>query len=38
MLVGIYIGNRIHLSIAELAFRRLVGATLLACSVPLLLK
>jgi len=38
MLIGIYIGNRIHLGIAELAFKRLVGATLLACSVPLLLK
>ncbi|MBI3044881.1 MAG: sulfite exporter TauE/SafE family protein [Betaproteobacteria bacterium] len=38
MLIGIYIGNRIHLDIAELAFKRLVGVTLLACSVPLLLK
>ena len=38
MLIGIYIGNRIHLSISELTFRRVVGATLLACSVPLLLK
>lgn len=38
MLIGIYAGNRIHLSIAELAFKRLVGVTLLACSVPLLLK
>ena len=38
MLVGIYLGNRIHLNIAELAFKRLVGVTLLACSVPLLLK
>lgn len=38
MLIGIAIGNRIHLSISELAFKRLVGVTLLACSVPLLLK
>ena len=38
MLIGIYVGNRIHLNIAELAFKRLVGVTLLACSVPLLLK
>jgi uncharacterized protein len=38
MLIGIYIGNRIHLNLAELAFKRLVGVTLLACSVPLLLK
>lgn len=38
MLIGIYVGNRIHLSISELTFKRVVGATLLACSVPLLLK
>ena len=38
MLIGITIGNRIHLNIAELTFKRLVGVTLLACSVPLLLK
>ena len=38
MLAGIAIGNRIHLNIAELTFKRLVGVTLLACSVPLLLK
>lgn len=38
MLIGIYIGNHIHLRLSELAFRRLVGATLLACSVPLMLK
>lgn len=38
MLVGIYVGNHIHVRIPELAFRRLVGATLMACSVPLLLK
>lgn len=38
MLIGIYVGNRIHVRISELAFRRLVGATLMACSVPLMLK
>ena len=38
MLIGIYVGNRIHLSISELMFKRVVGATLMACSVPLLLK
>jgi hypothetical protein len=38
MLIGIIVGNRIHVGIAELAFNRLVGTTLLACSVPLLLK
>ena len=38
MLVGVAIGNRIHLALSEIAFRRLIGGTLLACSVPLLLK
>jgi len=38
MMLGIYIGNRIHLRLSELAFRRLVGATLMACSIPLMLK
>lgn len=38
MLLGITIGNRIHLAISELTFKRVVGATLMACSVPLLLK
>jgi uncharacterized protein len=38
MLIGIVIGSRIHLNLSELAFRRLVGGTLLASSVPLLLK
>ena len=38
MLIGIAVGNRIHLNLCELAFRRLVGGTLLASSVPLLLK
>jgi len=38
MLLGIYVGNRIHLAISELTFKRVVGATLMACSIPLLLK
>jgi len=38
MLIGIFVGNRIHLSISERAFKRVVGATLLACSIPLMLK
>jgi uncharacterized membrane protein YfcA len=38
MLAGIWIGNRVHLAISELTFRRIVGATLMACSIPLLLK
>lgn len=38
MLIGVTIGNRIHLGLSPVAFQRLVGGTLLACSVPLLLK
>jgi uncharacterized membrane protein YfcA len=38
MLVGIYAGNHVHVRIAELTFKRLVGATLMACSIPLMLK
>jgi uncharacterized membrane protein YfcA len=38
MLIGIYIGNRIHVNLTELMFKRVVGATLLACSIPLMLK
>ncbi len=38
MLIGIYVGNHIHVRIAELTFKRLVGVTLMACSIPLLLK
>lgn len=38
MLVGIYIGDRIHVRLSEVTFRRLVGATLLLCGVPLLLR
>src|SRR5690349_20861221 len=38
MLIGIVIGNHIHVRIAELTFKRLVGVTLMACSIPLLLK
>jgi len=38
MLLGIYIGDRIHVRLNELAFRRLVCAILVVCGVPLLLK
>jgi uncharacterized membrane protein YfcA len=38
MLAGIYIGDRIHVSLSEQAFRRLVCATLFLCGIPLLLK
>lgn len=38
MLVGIYIGDRIHLNISEVAFRRLVIVVLFACAIPLVLR
>src|SRR6266852_5979408 len=38
MLVGIYIGNRIHTGISELAFRRLVSGALMVSGLALLLK
>lgn len=38
MFLGIYAGDRIHVRLGELTFRRLVGATLVLCGVPLLLK
>lgn len=38
MLVGIYIGNRIHTGISELAFRRLVSGALVVSGLALLLK
>jgi uncharacterized protein len=38
MLLGIFIGNRIHTGLSELGFRRLVGAALIASGAALLLK
>jgi uncharacterized membrane protein YfcA len=38
MIIGIYIGNRIHLAISETTFRRLVIFTLFVCGIPLLLR
>jgi uncharacterized membrane protein YfcA len=38
MLVGIFIGNRIHTGLSELAFRRLVAAALIVSGVALLVK
>jgi uncharacterized membrane protein YfcA len=38
MLIGIYLGDRIHVRLSEMTFRRLVSATLLVCGVPLLLR
>src|SRR5262249_427210 len=38
MLVGIYIGNRIHTGVSELAFRRLVSGALIVSGLALLLK
>ena len=38
MLVGIFIGNRIHTGLNELVFRRLVGGALIASGAALLVK
>jgi len=38
MLAGIYIGNRIHTGISELAFRRLVSGALMVSGAALLVK
>lgn len=38
MLLGIYVGNRIHVKLAESTFRRVVVLTLLVSGVPLLLR
>lgn len=38
MLLGIYFGDRIHVRLSELAFRRLVCGILVVCGVPLLFK
>jgi uncharacterized membrane protein YfcA len=38
MLAGIYIGNRIHTGVSELAFRRLVSGALMVSGLALLLK
>ncbi len=38
MLLGIYVGDRIHIRISEAAFKRLVCFTLFLCGIPLLLK
>ena len=35
MLMGIFIGNRIHTGLSELVFRRLVGAALIASGAAL---
>jgi len=38
MLAGIYIGDRVHVSISELTFRRMVSVFADAGGAPLLLK
>jgi uncharacterized membrane protein YfcA len=38
MLIGIFIGNRIHTGLSELAFRRLVSGALIAGGLALLVK
>ena len=36
--LGLLVGDRLHTGLSERAFQRLVGAALLVCGVPLLLK
>jgi uncharacterized membrane protein YfcA len=38
MMFGIWVGDRIHVKLSELAFKRLICAVLFVCSVPLLLR
>jgi uncharacterized protein len=38
MLVGIFIGNRVHTGLSELAFRRLVSGALIVSGLALLVK
>jgi uncharacterized membrane protein YfcA len=38
MLIGIWIGDRIHVRLSELAFKRMVCIVLLVCGIPLLLR
>lgn len=38
MMIGVWIGNRVHANLNELAFRRLVAAILIASGTPLLLR
>ena len=38
MFLGIYIGNRIHHGMSELAFRRMVACALIVSGLALLLK
>jgi uncharacterized membrane protein YfcA len=38
MLIGIWAGDRIHVKLSELAFKRLVCVVLLICGIPLLLR
>jgi uncharacterized membrane protein YfcA len=38
MLVGIFIGNRVHTGLNELAFRRLVSGALIVSGLALLAK
>jgi uncharacterized membrane protein YfcA len=38
MLIGIWAGDRIHLKLSELAFKRVICVVLLICGIPLLLR
>lgn len=38
MLIGIWIGDRVHVRLSELAFKRVICAVLVICGVPLLMR
>lgn len=38
MMIGVFVGNRMHASLAPLAFKRLVAAILIASGVPLIVR
>lgn len=38
MLIGIWLGDRIHVRLSEVAFKRLVCVVLLICGIPLLMR
>lgn len=38
MLIGVFVGDRVHASLAPIAFKRLVAAILITSGVPLLLR
>lgn len=38
MLAGIWLGDRVHTRLSDVAFKRLVGVTLILCGIPLFMK